>query len=195
MKFTDAPGATPIDLDGVKDLIPPLTTQEQLNAFEQTNIAAAMDWARKIRKLKAELLSVGGISLLHKKMFSETWRWAGAFRRKDLNIGVPWAQVQEQLKMLCDDAAYWDQNHTYPPPELAVRFHHRLVQIHPFANGNGRLSRLAADLFLHYRNESPLTWGGSINLVDATQDRGEYITALGEADKGEFSRLMRFAMK
>jgi len=195
MKFTYAPGATPIDLDSVKDLIPPLTTQEQLNAFEQTNIAAAMDWARRSRKLKTDLLSVGGICLLHKNMFSQTWKWAGVFRRKDLNIGVPWAQVPEQLKMLCDDAAYWDQNHTYPPAEIAVRFHHRLVQIHPFINGNGRLSRLVADLFLHYRKHSLLTWGGTINLVDANLERSEYIAALREADQGRFDRLMKFAMK
>jgi Fic-DOC domain mobile mystery protein B len=174
VKFTYEPGATPIDLDGAKDLIPPLTTQEQLNAFEQTNIAAAMDWARKSRKLKTELLSVDGLCLVHRKMFSETWKWAGAFRRKDLNIGVPWAQIPEKLKMLCDDVAYWDQHHTYLPAEIAVRFHHRLVQIH--------------------RKHSPLTWGSSINLLDANPDRSEYIAALREADHGQIGRLLKFAI-
>jgi Fic-DOC domain mobile mystery protein B len=194
VKFTYEPGATPIDLDGAKDLIPQLTTQEQLNAFEQTNIAAAMDWARKSRKLKTELLSVDGLCLVHRKMFSETWKWAGAFRRKDLNIGVPWAQIPEKLKMLCDDVAYWDQHHTYLPAEIAVRFHHRLVQIHPFINGNGRMSRLAADLFLLHRKHSPLTWGSSINLLDANPDRSEYIAALREADHGQIGRLLKFAI-
>jgi Fic-DOC domain mobile mystery protein B len=195
MKFTYVPGATPIDHDGGADLIPPLTTQEQLNAFEQTNIAAAMEWARKSRKLKAELPSVAAISLLHKKMFSETWKWAGQFRRTDLNIGVSWSQVPERVKVLCNDVAYWDLNHTYNLAEIAVRFHHRLVLVHPFVNGNGRLSRLAADLFMHYRKQPALTWGGTLNLVDANPDRSEYIAALREADSGLYARLMRFAQK
>jgi len=195
MKFTNPPGATPIDLDSGDDLIPPLTTQEQLNQFEQTNITLALEWATKSRKLKSTLLTVNGLVDLHRKMFDQTWGWAGKFRRKDLNIGAAWAQVPEQTKSVCDDVSYWDVNNIFSRVEIAVRFHHRLVLVHPFLNGNGRHSRLAADLFLHYRKQKRLSWGGRISLAESSPDRNEYILALREADRGEYERLIRFASK
>lgn len=195
MKFSSIPGATPIDTDAARELIPPLTTQEQLNEFEQTNITAAMEWAVKSRKLRAELLTIDGILLLHRKMFEHTWRWAGKFRRKDLNIGIAWAQIPEQTKALCDDVTFWDANRTFGAIEIAVRFHHRLVSIHPFLNGNGRLSRLAADLYLLYRKEKRLTWGGEINILESGPHRAKYIAALREADDGQYEPLIAFASK
>ena len=133
--------------------------------------------------------------MLHKKMFSQTWRWAGRFRRKELNIGVEWIMIPEQLKALCDDVKYWSEHSVFEPTEISLRFHHRLVQIHPFPNGNGRLSRLAADLFLQYRKVPPLTWGGTIDLNNDGPDRREYIASLREADVGGYERLMRFASR
>lgn len=195
MKFSKISGAKPIDIKATKDLIPPITTQEQLNEFEQTNIAAAMEWAVKSRKLRSALLTVDGILLLHRKMFEHTWRWAGQFRRKDLNFGIAWVQIPEQTKALCDDVAYWKAHKTFNHIEIAVRFHHRLVSIHPFPNGNGRLSRFAADLYLMHLNEKRLTWGGRVNLVKCNYERTEYITALSEADKGQYERLIQFASK
>ena len=195
MDFTYPDGATPLDHDAKLDLIPALTTQKQLNAFEQANISVAIEWAIKSRKLKITLVSVDGITTLHKKMFSQTWRWAGCFRRKELNIGVEWIMIPEQLRALCDDVSYWTEHTVFEPTEIAVRFHHRLVQIHPFPNGNGRLSRLAADLFLQYRKVPSLTWGGPIDLNSHGPDRREYIASLRDADGGGYDRLIRFAKR
>jgi Fic-DOC domain mobile mystery protein B len=195
MKFTQIQGATPIDMNSAQDLIPPLTSQEQLNEFEQANITIAMEWALKSRKLKSTLLSPDGLASLHRKMFDQTWRWAGKFRRHDLNIGAHWPQVLEQLRTLCDDVIFWSTNQTFSPLEIAVRLHHRLVSIHPFINGNGRHSRLVADLYLIHRTHSPLSWGGIIDLITETPDRAEYIAALRAADLGDYERLIRFASK
>lgn len=193
MKFRYPEGATPLDPDAAHGLLPHLSTQNELNEFEQANIQAALEWAARSRKLKRELISVEGIKLLHLKMFDQTWKWAGEFRRYDTNLGVPWHQIPERLKSLCDDFAYWDLNKTYELIEAAVRFHHRLVSIHPFPNGNGRLSRLAADLFLGYRRHSELSWGAADTLNVNSSDRQEYLAALREADKGKFERLLKFA--
>jgi Fic-DOC domain mobile mystery protein B len=186
-------GATPLDPDAAKGLIPRLTLQSELNEFEQTNIQIALEWAIKSRKLRRELVSIEGIKLLHKKMFDLTWKWAGKFRQHETNLGVSWQQIPEQLKNICDDVHYWDQHSTYQTIEVAVRFHHRLVSVHPFPNGNGRLSRLVADLFLTFRKCDALTWGSAPALVDNSIDRKEYLTALREADLGKYERLVKFA--
>ena len=102
--------------------------------------------------------------------------------------------IPEQLRALCDDVLYWTEHTVFEPTELAVRFHHRLVQIHPFPNGNGRLSRLAADLFLQYRKVPPLTWRGTIDLNNDGPHRREYIASLRDADGGRYDRLIRFAV-
>ena len=126
-------------------------------------------------------------------MFDLTWQWAGKFRTHDTNLGVSWPKVPEELQKLCADVQYWEVHSTYQIVEVAVRFHHRLVSIHPFPNGNGRLSRLVADLYLEYRNYPSLAWGSSVRLVDSSDGRKEYLAALREADKGQFDRLLRFA--
>ncbi len=191
IKYPD--GATPLDPDSARGLIPRLTIQSELNEFEQTNIQLAVEWATKSRKLKQELVSIEGIKLLHRKMFDLTWKWAGKFRQHETNLSVSWQQIPEQLKNLCEDVSYWKSHKTYPPVKAAVRFHHRLVSIHPFPNGNGRLSRLAADLLLEYGKESPLKWGASPSLANDSAARKEYLAALREADKNKYDRLIRFA--
>ena len=193
MEITYAEGATPLDRDSANGLIPRLTLQSELNEFEQTNIQFALEWAGKSRKLKFNLVSIEGIKLLHKKMFDLTWKWAGKFRQHETNFGVSWHNIPEELKKLCDDMQYWEQHGTFHKIEIAVRFHHRLVSIHPFPNGNGRVSRLAADLYLEYRGQTVLTWGVTDTLIDDSSDRREYLAALREADKGKYERLVRFA--
>jgi Fic-DOC domain mobile mystery protein B len=191
MKYPE--GATPLDPDSARGLIPRLTMQSELNEFEQTNIQLAVEWATKSRKLKRELVSIEGIKLLHRKMFDLTWKWAGKFRQHETNLGVSWQQIPEQLKNLCDDVCFWEKHQTYHPVEEAVRFHHRLVSIHPFPNGNGRVSRLVADLFLEYRNGPALTWGAGSEFAIESGARKEYLVSLREADKGKYDRLIRFA--
>lgn len=188
-------GATPLDPDSARGLIPRLTIQSELNEFEQTNIQLAVEWATKSRKLKRELVSIEGIKLLHQKMFDLTWKWAGRFRQHETNLGVSWQQIPEQLKNLCDDVRCWEKEGTYQPNESAVRFHHRLVSIHPFPNGNGRLGRLASDLYLEYRKLPSLSWGTSVDLAGNSADRKEYLAALRDADKGKYERLIHFAQQ
>ena len=191
MKIIQPNGATPLRQEDLDDLVPDITTQEELNDFEQKNIAAAEQWAQKSRKLKSRFPATTTLKLLHEKMFDQTWSWAGDFRRTDLNIGVPWSKISMEIKNLCDDVDYWIKHKTYPWDEIGIRFHHRLVFIHPFKNGNGRHARLATDILLLNHKQTPFTWG-SARIDKKGETRAEYIRSLKEADKGHFELLSRF---
>jgi Fic-DOC domain mobile mystery protein B len=185
-----APGATPLDPDELAGLIPGhIATQGELNEWEQQNIQVGDDWARKQRK---DILSEDFLRQLHRRMFGETWRWAGEFRRSDKNIGVDWLHIGVELRKLLDDVRFQVEHGSYPSDEIAVRFHHRLVAIHPFANGNGRHARLMADLLVERLGRPRFTWG-SVNLVDAGETRQRYIAALQAADAHDIAPLLAFA--
>ena len=190
MKFDNPIGSTPIDSDDLAGLIPKhIDTQEELNAWESQNILEAEPWAFK----QQNILNVDFIKELHKKMFDHTWTWAGKFRHTDKNIGVDWKKIPVMLKDLCDDVQYWITNKTFSPDEIAVRFHHRLVYIHPFANGNGRHARLMADLLIVKLGGLRFSWGSGQDLTKSTPVRKQYIEALQLADKGDYSKLLAFA--
>lgn len=194
MKITYAPGATPITDDDLEGLIPNVSLQAELNEFEAANIAQAELWAPKSRNMKRDLLSVTGLKNLHKKMFGETWKWAGELRKSQTIPGVEVHRIQSELGRLLGDVNYWIENKTFSLDEIAIRFHHRLVWIHPFPNGNGRFSRFAADLLLIYNKQLRFTWG-SANLIKVSDERSKYIKALQKADKDNdnIQDLLRFA--
>ena len=184
-------GATPIDPDEAEGLLlPHITTRGELDRWEQDNIIEALGWLAKNKT--PEVLNEKFIFALHKRMFSNVWKWAGTFRQSDKNIGVPWYQVATSIRSLCEDASFWLEKKDTDPDEAAVWFHHRLVCVHPFPNGNGRHARLMTDLYLERLWDRPrFTWGQE-NLSAAGQVRSQYITALRAADKHDHSLLMEF---
>lgn len=126
-------------------------------------------------------------------MYGEVWKWAGKFRKSDKNIGVTWTTINLELKKLIDDTLYWIENRTFSPDEIAIRFKHRLVSIHCFPNGNGRHSRLMADIIVESIFERQVfSWHFS-NMVEADNTRKKYIRALRNADRGNIQPLMEFA--
>ena len=184
------PGATPLDADELANLIPGhITTQGELNEWEQLNILQGEAWTRKQRQ---EILQEAYVRKLHERMFGETWRWAGEFRKSDKNLGVDWLKIGVELKKLLDDVRYQVEHGSYPADEIAVRFHHRLVAIHPFPNGNGRHARLMADLLAERLGHPRFSWG-SRSLVDASETRQRYIAALQAADARDYGPLLAFA--
>ena len=127
-------------------------------------------------------------------MYGNVWKWAGQFRNTEKNLGVPWIYIGVELKNLIDDTNYWIQNETFSPEETAIRFKHRIVSIHCFPNGNGRHSRLMADIIIKsiFGNEM-FSWHQS-NMVKANETRRKYINALKEADNGNILPLIEFAV-
>jgi Fic-DOC domain mobile mystery protein B len=193
MEFHYAPGATPLDPDEAAGLVPAhIITQGDLNAWEQINIVQGDRWAA--RQKKRNLLDEGFIRDLHRQMFDKTWQWAGTFRKSNKNIGVDWPQVAVKLRNLLDNTQYQIENQVFEADETAVRFHHQLVWIHAFPNGNGRHARLMADLLAMRLGRPRLTWGGgeaSLTSVGVLRDR--YLQALRAADQGQFTDLIAFA--
>lgn len=183
-------GATPLDADELASLIPGhINAQRDLNEWEQLNILQGEEWASKQRK---EILDEGFLRQLHKRMFDQTWRWAGEFRRSDKNLGVDWRRIAVDLRNLLDDVRYHVAHGTFSADEIAVRFHHRLVFIHPFPNGNGRHARLMADLLIQRLGQPRFSWGRH-SLVDAGATRPQYIAALQAADAHDYAPLLAFA--
>lgn len=190
MSAGGSPGATPLSFEERDDLIPGhISTRAQLDAWEQRNILAAERWA--FGRARVDVLSVAGLNLLHRRMFDRTWRWAGEFRRSDKNLGVPKFEIPEALTNTCADATLWLDDSVFPAAEAAVRFHHRVVWVHPFPNGNGRHARLAADVLLHSLSLPRLDWSGGSVETDG-QVRAAYIDALRAADDGDFRPLVAF---
>jgi Fic-DOC domain mobile mystery protein B len=188
--FEQPDDATPLTPEEMLDLIPShIAYRSELNAAEQGNILRAQTWALSRRR---DLLSEKFVKDLHRRMLGEVWRWAGKFRTSERNIGIAHWEIPVALRNLLDDTKAWIEYKTYPPDEIAVRFHHRLVQIHPFANGNGRHSRLMADLLAMQLGGARFSWG-SESLGDAGTVRTRYIQALKAGDHHDIGPLLAFA--
>ena len=191
MNFEYPEGATPIDPDEAQGLLlPHIRTRSELDRWEQENILAAEEAV--FRRRQKDVLTERYVRALHKKMFGIAWRWAGEFRRSQKNIGIEWTQVPVALHQLFQEVNGWQEYGAYPPDEIAARFHHRLVAIHPFPNGNGRHARLMADIVLvHLLRQERFSWGQE-NLTNAGECRRRYIDALRAADGHDYGPLMTF---
>ncbi len=185
-------GATPIDPDEAEGLLlTHITTRGELDRWEQDNIVEALAWLD--RSKPTDILNELFVKKLHQQMFGTVWQWAGHFRRSGKNIGGPWHQISISLKNLFDDTRLWVDHQNGSTDEIAIRFHHRLVSIHPFPNGNGRHARLMTDLLLeNILNCSRFTWG-SEDLSKAGEARQRYIAALQTADENNYKPLLEFA--
>jgi Fic-DOC domain mobile mystery protein B len=185
-----ADDATLVPADKRADLIPShITLRSELNALEQDNILSASIWALQRRH---NPVSESFARKLHRRMFRKVWRWAGQFRTTNTNLGVDRTLIQPRLYEVLDNTHFWVENTTFPPDEIAVRFHHALVSVHPFTDGNGRWSRLMADVLASRLDRPRLTWGGG-DLSEAGEMRSKYMATLKAADDHDFAPLLAFA--
>jgi len=187
-------GQTPIDEDEKEALkIKTITTIRELNEFEQLNIEKAVEWAMGRKFTTDKILTEEFAKELHKKMFDDVWKWAGIFRNSNKTLGVDKFQIGIILKNLLDDCKYWIVNKSFSEDEIAVRFSHRIVSIHPFTNGNGRHSRLIADILVSNGfGRPPFSWGSN-NLTDKGEARSKYLKALKDADNFDYKSLIKLA--
>jgi Fic-DOC domain mobile mystery protein B len=194
LDFRYIAGQTPLDEDEKEGLlISDIATRGELDEFEQQNIENAIQWTMS-RSFKAEsVFKEDFICLLHKKMYGDVWSWAGEYRKTNKNIGTQLWQISTELKYLLDDAKFWHENNTYSPDEMAIRFKHRLVEIHCFPNGNGRHSRLMADIIIEKLYKQPVFSWGTSNLTADGAARAAYLKAVKAADLGEYAFLLAFA--
>lgn len=187
--MTEADGATPLDPEEMEGLkFTHISTRGQLDQMEQINIQDGIRWLSK--QSNPDVLSETFIRRLHIELFGNLWNWAGRFRRTEKSIGVAPEQIAIELRNLLDDARYWIDHQTYSCCEIALRFHHRLVQIHLFPNGNGRHARILTNALLtKHLHASSVTWG-HVEMQDMEQQRTDYIAALRSADTGDYLPLL-----
>lgn len=189
--FDEPDGATPLDPDEQEGLLLSwVTTRADLNQAEQDNIDSAAAWA--LRRRNADVASVNFALTLHKEMFRKVWSWAGTYRETERNIGIAPHRIGQEVASLFDDVSYWVRELTFDPDEICVRLHHRLAQVHPFPNGNGRHARLMADLLAGSLGVEPFSWGGG-SLQDIGALRQAYIDALRAADGHDYGPIIQFA--
>lgn len=192
-------GATPIEAEELEGLIPDfVATRADLNQVEYENIAKALPWAMRQVRLggTTRLFTEAFVFELHRHMFGDVWTWAGTQRRRETNIGVAPRHITAALRQAIDDARFWHDHEVHSVDRRAALIHHRLVVVHPFPNGNGRCTRLIADLYLQSVSSPPFTWatGRLDGGADARRDvRRAYIAALEAAPSDDCDALVTFA--
>ncbi|MES2701926.1 MAG: mobile mystery protein B [Bacteroidota bacterium] len=187
-------GQTPLDIDEKEGLlISTIATRGELDEFEQQNIEDAIQWVMSRRFTASQVFSEDFVKALHKRMYGKVWRWAGSFRLTNKNLGTDKWQIAIDLRQLLDDCLYWHENGAVAGDELAIRFKHRIVSIHCFPNGDGRHSRLMADIIAEKILGLPVyTWGAG-DLVADSETRAAYLRAVRAADRGDYGPLLIFA--
>jgi Fic-DOC domain mobile mystery protein B len=192
--FREPDDATPLGHEEREGLLQTwITHRHDLNEAEQANILKATAWARRRKNVGVtDLLSEDFAKSLHRRMFDDVWRWAGSYRRSERNIGGAAYRIPMDVPMMLDDVRFWTEHRTYEPDEIAILFHHKLVAIHPFPNGNGRHARLMADLLVERLDGPAFTWGGG-RLETVGELRARYIAALRAADDHDIGPLLAFA--
>ncbi len=160
--------------------------------FEAQNILkASLDYWGGVPNKKSASLDTDFFLKLHKEMFGNVWDWAGKIRTVELNFGVKAYLVSTELKKLADDLNFWHENKSFDVMEIATRLHHRVVVIHPFLNGNGRWSRMLANIYLKQNNLSPTKWNEDF-LAKENIHRSDYIQALKQTDNSDYEFLIKF---
>jgi Fic-DOC domain mobile mystery protein B len=194
LDFAFEDGQTPLDEEEKEGLkIKSIVSRGDLDEYEQQNIEKAIQWSMMRSFKPMQVFSADFICNVHKRMYADVWAWAGDFRKTNKNIGVDYWKIPSELKTLIDDTNFWFSNNTFEPDEIAIRFKHRVVSIHCFANGNGRHSRLMADIIIEKLFKRPVfSWGTGL-YPNSNLARTAYISAIREADSGNIKPLLDFA--
>lgn len=193
----DPDGATPLSPDDLLGLkLPHIQTRAQLNEVEAANILQGQLWVSGLKILTIDhIFSRAFVIALHQNLLGEVWSWAGRFRTRELNIGVDPLNISVDLHNFLEDAKCWVEFSHYSELELSARIQHKLVQIHPFPNGNGRHSRIFTDIVrIFLLNKKPLKWS-NVKLEDISKERAAYISGLRQADGGDYSAMIQYLEK
>ena len=183
--------ATPLDdTSGLKLSKNKSYTLKEIYDKEAENIAnSVLKYLSAVPSKKEAPFTYEWLLELHTEMFGNVWEWAGKLRQCELSIGIKAYLISTELKKLVDDIAYWNKHKTFDTIEIATRIHHRVVQIHPFQNGNGRWSRMLANIYLRQNGFMPVQWQEDL-LAKENPNRTKYIQALKKADSGEYADLI-----
>lgn len=154
-------------------------------------MAKALAWLEQ-RRRRGSMLTSRFMRTLHKKMFDETWDHAGRYRRARSSRGTAAWTVSTRVEDVIAKTRGWIQQSAYPPDEIAIRFHHRMSEVHPFERGNGRVTRLMTDALTVELGQAPFSWGAR-TVLPAAELRDRYLAGLRVADNDNIGVLLAFA--
>jgi Fic-DOC domain mobile mystery protein B len=182
------PGETPIDdISGLKHKS--VRTRAQLNIVEAQNIQKpTLKYLSGHISKQIAPFTYEWVFRLHGEMFGDVWEWAGSPRQKDVNRGYRAYQIPDQLEQLLRNLKSWP-GFGMSLAQQAAELHHKAVSIHPFMNGNGRWSRMLANIWLRLAGEAPIAWPADSIGAESTI-RKDYLAALKKADDGDFGELI-----
>ena len=161
-------------------------------AYEQ-----AFVFAEKHGKITAELLC--SLAALVMKNTGTTYNTIGGsfssskgdLRLLNVSAGrsgktyLAWQKVPDRLQKFCDwlneERTKTDPNDIEKVYELSFEAHYHLVNIHPWADGNGRMSRLVMNMIQHE--------AGLIPSIVKKESRAAYIQSLSESYEKDDSQI------
>lgn len=189
MSLSPGYGETPIDGDELDALLP--AVREALG--EPPTKAAVFDLEQQIQdEVAADSLTAvidGSLALdelmtdhfvrdLHHRSYGDVWLWGGRLRVRELNLGVAPEYIAVELRTALENLTErWNATSDFTPRQLGIAVHAETVRIHPFADGNGRSTRLLADLVFAAAHDST-----EVELYNWSIDKERYITLLREFD-------------
>jgi Fic-DOC domain mobile mystery protein B len=187
--WEELPGETKIDISHLK--VKGIGTRSELNLHEARNIlkVTLKYFGRRSPTKKMAPFDLVWVKRLHREMFKDVWKWAGQVRREDVNLGVKWYLIDEKLQNLLSDLQHWEQS-GMDVLERAVRLHHQAVRIHPFSNGNGRWSRMLANIYLRSRDHPDAAWPEDL-LGSTSTIRDAYLAAIKASDQDDYDLLIQ----
>ncbi len=148
--------------------------------LEAKNHADAFDWMMSQVSRKPHQLTASDILHLHGLVLKGIDD-SNAGQCRSVAVRVSGSNVifpnPRKVPDLLEDLGKWlAEKPKLHPVELAAETHYRLVNIHPFVDGNGRTARLLMNLILLMK--------GYPAAIIRKQDRLKYITALETAQLG-----------
>lgn len=178
---TNAIEGSSVTFTEVKDILEKQKWPREKEKWEISETYGLRDAVNYIRNTKIHL-SLELVKELHRLTFRNSKPFAGEFRKLGQEVavidgqgtivhtGAPSAMV---VKLLKDLISWYNKNKSkYPPIVLAVVVHNQFENIHPFADGNGRVGRLLLNNILIKHNKPPV----NIEL----KNRLEYYASLRE---------------
>jgi Fic-DOC domain mobile mystery protein B len=188
--FKDSDGQTPLPYEMQKGLkIKTIQNMGELDEHEEANIAKGLSW---LARQKSDPKTYDFWIKLHKKLFEDVWTWAGKIRQHELqnpDFLLP-QDIWTGLKHLQEDLKAWIELNSYPPKEIAARFHVGIETVHPFVNGNGRFGRILTDQICKFQSFDVPTWGKSL-ASQPKERRKAYIDSLTYARrKRDFTQII-----
>ncbi len=197
MPLTPEYGETPVDDDEAQALTPEILEQlgqsvSKADIFAIEQAIEAEVTANTVVKIiegdlgLSDLLADFFIRDLHRQLYGDIWTWAGKYRQRELNIGIAPESIAAELRTSLQNMLYrFEHTADWDARQFGIAVHAETVRIHPFTDGNGRTTRLLANLIFLAAQD-----GEQLQEYDWDMDKDAYISLLRAYDQDRDPRRL-----